>query len=135
MTMNAVSTVASDWIAYQRSRKEKGDLFDTSDEKELYWWAVEQFMAWTRHDPELCWATIVEIWHQIDHNDLDTLALLGAGELEDLLCNYGDDYFPVIEKFCHVEPDFKTLLRMVWQNSMSLALWQRVQDLRGGPNL
>lgn len=47
----------------------------------------------------------------------------------------GDDYFPLIESFCQLEPDFRTVLRMVWQSSMSPELWQNAQDLRGGPNL
>ena len=92
-------------------------------------------MDWTYHDPELTWGTIVAIWNRINQDDLEALADLGAGEVEDLLNNFGEDYFPVIEKFCGVEPDFKTVLRMVWKSSMSPELWQKVQDLRGGPNL
>lgn len=50
--------------------------------------------TWCRHDPELCWATIVEIWDRVDHGDLDTLANLGAGPVEDLLCNWVTTTFP-----------------------------------------
>jgi hypothetical protein len=135
MNMDAVAEVADDWIKYQSSRQSKGDSFDASEEKERFWWAVEKFMDWSLNDPELCWATILGIWNRVDHQDLDTLGVLGAGEVEDLLCNHGDDYFPLIEKFCEVEPEFKTVLRMVWKSSMSSELWEKVQDLRGGPNL
>ena len=55
-------------------------------------------MEWTRDDPERCWSTILEIWGLVDHHDLETLSALGAGAVEDLLCDYGEDYFPVIEK-------------------------------------
>lgn len=133
--MDTAPAVASDWLKYQIARNDKGASFEASEEKERFWWAVERFMEWTRDDPERCWATIVEVWNRVDHHDLDTLSALGAGSVEDLLCNHGEDYFPLIEKFCQVEPDFRTVLRMVWQSSMSSELWQKVQELRGGPNL
>jgi hypothetical protein len=135
LSMKPPSDVAVDWINYQRARNRLGDAFESCNEKERYWWAIEQFMNWTRHDPQQSWATVVEIWHRVDRSDLDVLSVLGAGEVEDLLCNFGEDCLPVIERFCEVEPEFKTVLRMVWQNSMSEDLWQRVQALRGGPNL
>jgi hypothetical protein len=133
--MKPPSDVAVDWINYQAARSRLGDAFESSDEKERYWWAVEQFMDWTRNDPQQSWATVVEVWQRVDRSDMDVLAVLGAGEVEDLLCNYGEDYFPIIERFCEVEPEFKTVLRMVWQSSMSPSLWHKVQELRGGPNL
>jgi hypothetical protein len=135
MNMNSVSAVAIDWLNYQAARNAMGEAFDASAEKKRFWWAVEEFMEWSSDEPERSWATIVEIWSRVDHRDVDTLSVLGAGEVEDLLCNHGDEYFPVIEKFCQVEPDFKTVLRFVWQSSMTSTLWQKVQDLRGGPNL
>jgi hypothetical protein len=97
--MNIPCAVANDWLKYQVARNEKGNSFETSEEKERYWWAVEQLMEWTRDDPERCWSTILEIWGLVDHHDLETLSALGAGAVVVLLCDYGYDYFPFIEKF------------------------------------
>jgi hypothetical protein len=136
LTMKSEADVAIDWINYHVAWNRLGDeAFKASSEKQRYWWAVDQFMEWTRNEPRRSWSTIVEIWNRVDRSDLDMLSTLGAGEVEDLLCNYGEDYFPVIEQFCQIEPDFRTVLRMVWQSSMSSVLWQKVQELRGGPNL
>jgi hypothetical protein len=136
--MNYTTTpaeVAAHWVAFWTLHKELGDPAYSDTDGARHHEGAEVFGSWARHAPELCWATIVEIWNRLDHSDIETLSVLGAGEVEDLLCNYGDDYFPVIEKFCQVEPDFKTVLRLVWQSSMTFALWQKVQELRGGPNL
>jgi hypothetical protein len=127
--------VAEHWLSFQSLRKELGnDAYEDVRGKKHFEY-VSLFGSWARDQPELTWATIVEIWQGVDRADMDVLAVLGAGEVEDLLCNYGEDYFPIIERFCEAEPAFKTVLRMVWQSSMTASLWQRVQDLRGGPNL
>ena len=89
MKINLETAVAFDWLTYQLDRNALGDAFDASAEKKRFWWAVGQIMDWTRYEPERSWATIVEIWTRVDHDDLATLAVLGAGEVEDLLCNYG----------------------------------------------
>jgi hypothetical protein len=91
MKINTETAVVTDWFNYQASRNALGDAFDASAEKKRFWWAVEQIMDWTRYEPERSWATIVEIWTLVDHDDLTTLAVLGAGEVEDLLCNYGEN--------------------------------------------
>jgi hypothetical protein len=127
--------VAEHWLAFQQCRKLLGDAaYDDSMGAQHFKYA-SLFAAWAHDQPELTWATIVEIWQRVDRSDMDVLAVLGAGEVEDLLCNYGEDWYPTIERFCEVEPEFKTVLRMVWQSSMRPALWQKIQDLRGGPNL
>ena len=95
-------------------------------------WAAELLMRWPAEEPERLWTAIVEVWNRLDRDDIGLVGSLGAGPVEDLLCEWGEDYLPVIEKFCEVEPDFKTALRMVWQSSMSPELWERVQQLSGG---
>lgn len=135
MNEKVIDEVSSAWIVYQREQIKAESNSQLSVEQERVWPLYSKLLDWSKSDPEATWACIVAIWNRIDHENLDIIAVLGAGELEELLCNFGDDYFPLIEKFCEVEPDFKTVLRMVWQSSMSQELWQKVQDLRGGPNL
>lgn len=98
-------------------------------------WAAEVLMDLPYSNPEALWSVIVEVWNRVDRKDAALLGALGAGPVEDLLSKHGEKYFPIVVKFCDLEPDFKTVLRTVWQNAMSPALWKKVQDLRGGPNL
>lgn len=135
MNERVIDEVSDAWIVYQQEQKKTGNGHQMTAEQEKVWPLYSMLLDWSKSDPEATWACIVAIWNRIDHENLEIISVLGAGELEELLCNFGDDYFPMIEKFCEVEPDFKTVLRMVWQSSMSAELWRKVQDLRGGPNL
>lgn len=135
MTDWSIGDVAQAWIRFETAAKHRGENALTESPAMQDFWAAELVMEWTFKEPEKLWATIVEIWNRMDHDDMTLVGGLGAGPVEDLLCHHGYHYLPMIDEFCKVEPDFKTVLRMVWQSSMSPELWQKVQDVRGGPNL
>jgi len=77
-----------------------------------------------------------ELWRFIKHAHSQkpsdkVVAVLAAGPLEDLLAGSGDTYIDEIATLARKDPRFKNLLGGVWQNSMSDALWAKVNEIRG----
>lgn len=57
-------------------------------------------------------------------------AVLAAGPLEDLLCNFGSNYINRIEELARKDPKFNELLGGVWKSSTPDDVWGRVTQLR-----
>jgi hypothetical protein len=135
MDIAQVSDIAAAWIRFECAARNRGTTPLARSAAMADFWAAELVMDLPHSDPSLLWAVIVEVWNRIDRSDEALVGALGAGPLEDLLSTHGEKCFQEIAQFCDVEPEFKTVLRTVWQNSMSPDLWRKVQELRGGPNL
>lgn len=53
--------------------------------------------------------------------------VLSAGPIEDLLARHGDVFIDRVEHGASGDPNFAKLLGGVWKNSMSDAVWERLQ--------
>lgn len=80
-------------------------------------------------DPERCWSVILKIFEQDQSDKL--LANLAAGPLEDLLATHGERFIERVEALARQEPRFRFMVRMVWRNSISTAVWRRLQRAAG----
>jgi hypothetical protein len=94
-------------------------------------WAIDTYDL-LYEDPETLWLLILAV-HRKDQS-LRIQQLLSAGEVEDLLGMYGDQFIDRIEVEARTDPAFARLLGGVWQGQMSDQLWARLQavwDRRG----
>jgi hypothetical protein len=76
---------------------------------------------------EDAWSHILSL---IEHaQSEDTLKLIGAGPLEDLLRDHADEFIERVESKAASDPKFKIGLSNVWGfTSMSEAMWIRIQN-------
>jgi len=102
---------------------------DRSIEHHPLFWAVTQFM-----DPgegastEDCWTAILEVLAR-DPSD-ETLAVLAAGPLEDLIDAAGYEFIDRIELLARRDAAFRRLLNGVWESSTP-EIWERVVKAQG----
>lgn len=82
----------------------------------------------SRDEPEIAWQAIVELSRQ--PLTQKQVALLAAGPLEDLLAYHGLAFIERVEREARVYATFRQLLGGVWRNSITKAVWDRVQDIR-----
>ncbi len=82
--------------------------------------------------PEQAWSAILAALE--DPRLEDSLGVLAAGPLEDLLSNHGEAFIRRVEETAQSNPKFAWLLGGVWQFQMTDDVWRRVQavwDRRG----
>jgi GNAT superfamily N-acetyltransferase len=105
-----------------------------SEEQEILlssWFGHEQtYWAWraveelTDDDPERLWTIAKALVAAAP--DENTLAHIGAGPLEDLLADYGEQFIERIERQAAADAKFRYCLARVWRAGMSDELWSRV---------
>jgi hypothetical protein len=98
-----------------------------SGEDNMYDWASLLMYDLVQNRPEEAWILIDALRHATD--DLQVLAHLAAGHLEDLLAQHGDKFIDRFEALAKQDTDFRQMLGGVWQNSMSDEVWERVQAI------
>lgn len=89
-------------------------------------WAIDTYDL-LYEDPETLWLFILAV-HRKDQS-IRVQELLSAGEVEDLLGMYGDQFIGRIEAEARADPTFAKLLGGVWQGRMSDELWARLQSV------
>ena len=103
-------------------------LREVKGEREDNLWAFEAFNDIACADPDLCWQLILQTLHTPHAESVDEV--LAAGPLEDLLAKFGPLVIDRVELKAAEDPKFKSLLGGVWQNTMSLEIWHRVEACR-----
>jgi hypothetical protein len=74
--------------------------------------AIDRVIQMGLDDPHSLWPFILDVASQTD--DQDTLEILGAGPLEDLIRDLGAEYFDRIEEQYRRSPTFREALSKVW---------------------
>lgn len=90
-------------------------------------WSVNRFFELGNEHPEICWNAILAILYREPSEKVKDL--LAAGPLEDLIDAHGEEYIEVIEEEAKDNPEFRKLLRGVWESSTP-EVWNRVQKAR-----
>ncbi|MCW9027779.1 MAG: hypothetical protein OQJ80_02510 [Kangiella sp.] len=90
-------------------------------------WSVNKFFELENEHPELCWKAILEVLHREPSEKVKDI--LAAGPLEDLIDTHGEEYIEVIEEEAKINPEFRKLLRGVWESSTP-EVWNRVLKAR-----
>lgn len=124
MTHEELLALADAWIAYHLAAK-------GSPEREATAWATDLYEL-EYEEPEALWQLILTI-HSKDQSPR-IQEVLSAGPVEDLLAKHGDRFIQRVEVQAQQDPKFAKLLGGVWQNTMTDAIWQRLQrawDRRG----
>ncbi|WP_045767748.1 DUF6869 domain-containing protein [Xanthomonas albilineans] len=104
--------------AYIEAQKHR--VADANDQN---WWAVDRFFELMDSMPEICWQAIVEISRRNPSEEI--IAITGAGPLEDLIEQYGDQFIDKIEAEARESPVFRKMLNSVWESGSS-EIWSRV---------
>lgn len=104
-------------------------LSETWIENQLTFWAWKRLDELTESEPEEAWRVIEAIRHT---NGTDfILGNLGAGPLEDLLSDHGDQFIDRVEALALRDAQFRKLLGAVWQNRISEKVWSRIRAVAG----
>jgi hypothetical protein len=118
MTDQDAQLLAAEWIAFWKSP-------EGSNQRELLSWTTDKEWELVRESPQDGWRLILAIL-QLD-NSSEIQEVLSAGPLEDLLSYHGEAMIDAVEREARRNPRFAMLLGGVWKNSMSEAVWSRVQ--------
>jgi hypothetical protein len=124
MTHDELATLAHAWISYRHAP-------DGSADREKYSWATDLYEL-EYPEPETLWLLILEI-HRRDKS-VAVQEVLSAGPIENLLAIHGEGFIERVEAAARKDPAFAKVLGGVWKNSMSDAIWDRLQavwDRRG----
>jgi aminoglycoside 6'-N-acetyltransferase I len=93
-------------------------------------WAAEMVFDWRMAcGSESLWQFILRVYWREDVSE-DTLSVLAAGPLEDLLACDGPNFIDRVEQLAKSDAKFNWLLGGVWRNSMTDDVWKRVQAVR-----
>jgi hypothetical protein len=90
-------------------------------------WSFKQSYDLAREEPMEAWQLILAIW-SLDQS-IPTKRSLSAGLIEELLCYHGEFMVQHIERQAKADRSFATLLGGVGQNTMTDAVWNRLQDV------
>jgi hypothetical protein len=115
------SEIADAWLAYQ-ARKDDADF-----------WAREAVMEFAINgDMDRLWAVIQELCARTDPEDLETISLIGAAPLEELLVTFGDAAMDLVEPAVDKSTTLLRALAMVWGwNAPVRPRIERALELRG----
>jgi hypothetical protein len=125
VTKDERNQLAKAWIALQTTPR-------NSPEYNSLFWSFERTYNLVREDPSEAWKLILTIW-SFDQS-LPTRKGLCAGPIGELLCFHGEYIIPYVERQAKVDPSFARLLGGLWQNTMSDAIWNRLQDVWIAPD-
>jgi hypothetical protein len=117
--------LARAWITLQTTPQ-------SSSEYNSLFWSFEQAYDLVGKDPAEAWKLILTIWSL--NQSTPIRQGLCAGPIAELLCFHGETIIPHIEKQAIADPSFARLLGGLWQNTMSDAIWNRVQDVWIAPD-
>ena len=119
MTEVELNNLATGWISYWLAQTNSNSRVADLD------WVMDLEYELMQEQPEQILRMILEILKLNNSNRIQEV--LSAGPLEDLLAQHGDLMIDAIESEAKKNPIFSQLLGGVWQNSMSDAIWNRVQ--------
>jgi hypothetical protein len=103
---------------------------DQVRQSDPHWWAIERFQNLQSVErAEDAWTAILEILSR--NPPPDTLGILGAGALDDLIDSWGPSMIDRIERKAAANPSFRSLLSRVWRRSCTAEIWSRVQAACG----
>jgi hypothetical protein len=88
-------------------------------------WASEKMIDLALENPEELWDPILEILKRDPPTEV--IEVLAAGPLEDYIAKLGERVIDRVEAQAAADAKFRNLLGGVWRNSMSDAVWARVQ--------
>jgi GNAT superfamily N-acetyltransferase len=92
-------------------------------------WASDALKELTEEDPERVWTITKALVTAAP--DEKTLGVIGAGPLEALLADYGEQFIERIERQAAADEKFRYCLAGVWRAGMSDELWSRVTNALG----
>lgn len=86
-----------------------------------------EFLAVVEEEPEKGWLAILATLQDERHEP--HLGAVAAGPLEDLLCHHGSQFIDRVEIEAKVNPKLMWMLNLLYQSTISDAVWERVQSI------
>ena len=120
MRTSNIKEVAKAWVKMWSYDLESSD-------REKYEWVEDFEYEATYENPDIGFQLVLEIL-KLDP-DVETIEVLAAGPLENLLSQHGESMISKVEFEARNNDKFAYLLGGVWQQSMSDELWNRVQKV------
>ena len=121
--MNDADNLAEAWIRLHHIPKEPRQ---SSQYDELFW-SWEKLTEMCDSAPDTAWDVIQEVIGR-DHSD-PILASIGAGPFEDLMGIHEAQLIDRVEMCARTHPAFRRMLGIVWKNSISDDVWNRIQAI------
>ncbi len=125
MNDQTLRSLATEWIAFWKAP-------EGSNERNQLLWTTDKEWDLIRESPQDGWKLILTIL-QLDCSP-QIQQVLSAGPLEDLLSYHGESMIDNVESEAQSNPVFASLLGGMWKNSMSEAVWSRVQSVWRRPD-
>ena len=118
------------YLEYQRlSRSEHRSERLLADQ---YFWACEELREQTLVEPSDNIVDLLVELCEVASGDVETIGVLGAGAVEDLVNNHGERFVDEIEQAARRHPQFRTCLSHVWfSEQLEPALRDRLARLAG----
>lgn len=88
-------------------------------------WADELINELTSENPDVAWKFIQRVVSKTENSYV--LEILAAGPLEGLLSAHGEYVIERVESEAANNPQFRSVLALVWQNLMADSIWERVK--------
>jgi hypothetical protein len=98
------------------------------------WWSIGRTQRLTTSDDvEDIWAFILEVLSRSKSERV--VGMVSAGPMEDLIHYWGEHFIERIEATARCNPDFRKMLRGVWESGTP-DIWRRILAVReeGGEN-
>ena len=129
MSEEEMKGLVDEWTAYWGEEDAKHTEFDPETGQRIET-PRDVILDWKLDEKhELLWQFVVTAYKR-DLNDRH-FSLLAAGELEDLIADFGEIYIERIEELSRKDPKFRLLLGGVWRSSSKPAIWERIERSRG----
>jgi hypothetical protein len=120
MTEQEIASFAAHWVQYWKASED-------SEIRDSLFWINEKEWDLVKSFPFQAWRLVLAIL-ELDSSPA-IQEVLSAGPLENLLAKHGEVLIEVVEERARTSAVFASLLGGVWQNSMSDAIWSRVQSV------
>ena len=115
-----------------RGRFPKAWFGEWAPDPPVFDWATELLNVAIRDQPDAAWDLILILVERAPHDD--ALGWVGAGPLEDLLCEHGPIFIERAEVIANGDERFRKCLSRVWgSNRMEPGVYERMCQAAPGP--
>jgi len=103
-------------------------LQSASEGNESHEWAFSELVDLVHEQPERAWQIILALTDRA--RDPDSVALIAAGPMEDLLSEHGPAFIARVEERAAADPKFNHMLGGVWRLEMTQDVRSRLNKAR-----
>jgi len=122
MDKTRINDFVTSWMAIQ-------DALGGSDAYEKNFWAHEDLAELCESKPRDAWEVIVALVGAANTEPL--LEAIGAGPLQDLMTQHGEEYIAQVEKEAQENARFRRAMAGAWLDSDDTPVWAKFYQIAG----